>query len=76
MYWAQELAKQSMDRDLQAKFAPIAASLLNNETKIVDELNSVQGNAVDIEGYYAPNTAKTVDSMRPSSTLNEIINAI
>ena len=76
MYWAQELAKQSMDRDLQAKFAPIAASLLNNETKIVDELNSVQGNAVDIEGYYAPNTAKTVDSMRPSSTLNDIINAI
>ena len=76
MYWAQELAKQSMDRDLQAKFAPIAASLLNNETKIVDELNSVQGNAVDIEGYYAPNTTKTVDSMRPSSTLNEIINAI
>ena len=76
MYWAQELAKQSMDRDLQAKFAPIAASLLNNETKIVDELNSVQGNAVDLEGYYAPNTDKTVDSMRPSSTLNEIINAI
>ena len=76
LYWAQELAKQSADADLQAKFTSIAESLTSNELKIVDELNTVQGVAMDIEGYYSPNAAKTSDSMRPSTTLNAIINAI
>jgi len=75
-YWAQELAKQTTDADLQAKFAPIAASLLSNEAKIVDELNAAQGTAMNIDGYYAPNPAKAADAMRPSSTLNAIIDAI
>lgn len=76
MYWAQELAKQNSDAELQAIFAPIADSLSNNEAKIVEELNAAQGVTVDIEGYYAPNETKAADSMRPSSTLNAIINAI
>jgi isocitrate dehydrogenase len=76
LYWAQELAKQTRDADLQAKFAPIAASLLSNEAKIVDELNATQGTAMNIDGYYAPNPEKATDAMRPSSTLNAIINAI
>jgi isocitrate dehydrogenase len=76
LYWAQELAKQTADADLQAKFTSIAESLASNELKIVDELNTVQGVAMDIEGYYAPNAAKTSDSMRPSTTLNSIIDAI
>ena len=76
LYWAQELAKQTIDTDLQSKFIPIAESLTRNELKIVDELNSVQGVTVDIEGYYAPNAAKTLDYMRPSVTFNSIIDAI
>ena len=76
MYWAQELAKQTTDIDLQAKFAPIAESLLSKETTIVNELNAVQGASVNIEGYYSPNTAKTVDYMRPSISLNAIIDSI
>jgi isocitrate dehydrogenase len=76
LYWAQELAKQTADADLQAKFAPIAASLLSKEAKIVDELNATQGTAINIDGYYAPKPAKATDAMRPSSTLNAIVNAI
>ena len=76
LYWAQELAKQTTDADLKAKFTPIAESLFNKESIIVDELNSVQGVAVNLDGYYSPNSAKTIDSMRPSATLNAIINAI
>ncbi|MFT4664131.1 MAG: isocitrate dehydrogenase [Polaribacter sp.] len=76
LYWAQELAKQTADAELQAKFAPIAESLLSNEAKIVEELNAVQGVAMDIEGYYSPSPSKTTESMRPSATLNAIIDAI
>jgi len=76
MYWAQELAKQTADADLQAKFAPIAKSLSNNETIIVAELNTVQGASVNLEGYYATNNTLAAKSMRPSSTLNTIIDAI
>ncbi|MDA7502214.1 NADP-dependent isocitrate dehydrogenase, partial [Chitinophagales bacterium] len=76
LYWAQELSKQTADAELQAKFAPIAASLLSNEAKIVEELIAVQGVAMDIEGYYSPSQSKATDSMRPSATLNTIINAI
>jgi isocitrate dehydrogenase len=76
LYWAQELAKQTADADLQAKFAPIADALASNEAKIVEELNAVQGDAMDIDGYYSPSPAKAEDSMRPSDTLNAIIDAI
>lgn len=76
LYWAKELANQTADAELQAKFAPIADSLLSNESKIVAELNAVQGVAMDIEGYYSPSPSKTTASMRPSATLNAIIDAI
>ncbi len=76
LYWAQELAKQTKNVDLQAKFTPVAASLLENEAKIVDELNTIQGSPVDTEGYYAPKQKKASDAMRPSSTLNAIIDTI
>ncbi len=76
LYWAQELAEQTADADLQAKFAPVAEALANNESKIVDELNAVQGAAMDIDGYYSPNAAKAAEVMRPSATLNEIIESI
>jgi len=76
MYWAKELANQTADAELQAKFAPIAESLLANEAKIVAELNAVQGVAKDIDGYYFPSPSKATESMRPSATLNAIIDAI
>ncbi len=76
MYWAKELANQTADAELQAKFGPIAESLASNEAKIVEELNAVQGASMDIEGYYSPSPAKATDAMRPSVTLNAIINAI
>ncbi len=76
MYWAKELANQTADAELQAKFAPIAASLESNEAKIVEELITVQGVAMDIEGYYSPSQSKASEAMRPSATLNAIIDAI
>jgi isocitrate dehydrogenase len=76
MYWAQELAQQTDDAELQAKFAPIAQSLAENEAKIVAELNGVQGVAMDIDGYYFPDASKATAAMRPSATLNAIIDAI
>ncbi len=74
LYWAEALAAQTADTDLAAKFAPLAASLADNETAIVDELNEVQGQAMDVGGYYLPNDELAVAAMRPSTTLNEIIN--
>jgi isocitrate dehydrogenase len=73
MYWAQAMADQDSDADLAAKFAPLAAALAENEQTIVDELNAVQGQAMDIGGYYAPNEALASAAMRPSETLNRII---
>ncbi|WP_035373121.1 NADP-dependent isocitrate dehydrogenase [Pseudoduganella violaceinigra] len=70
MYWAQALAAQNEDAELKAKFAPLAKSLSENEAKIVAELNSVQGAAMDIGGYYKPDAAKTAAVMRPSATFN------
>ncbi|WP_244828857.1 NADP-dependent isocitrate dehydrogenase [Caballeronia sp. TF1N1] len=70
MYWAQELANQSEDRALAELFAPLAKQLGDNEQKIIDELNAVQGNAADIGGYYQPDPAKLETVMRPSKTLN------
>jgi len=75
-YWAKELANQSADAELKAKFAPLAEVLSANEEKIVEELNSVQGVAMDIDGYYFPSPSKASNAMRPSTTLNAIIDAI
>jgi isocitrate dehydrogenase len=70
MYWAQALAAQTDDIELQAHFAPIAKALADNEKKIVDELKAVQGKPVDIGGYYMPDPVKMEAVMRPSPTLN------
>ena len=76
MYWAEELAKQTDDPALAAKFAPVAEALRGNEKTIVDELNAVQGQPVDIGGYYFPDPAKVAAAMRPSATLNNIIDSL
>ena len=74
-FWAQELAAQSEDPELQARFAPLAKALAENEQKIIDELKAVQGRKVDIGGYFQPDPARTEAVMRPSETLNAIIDA-
>jgi len=76
LYWAQALAAQSDDAELQAHFAPLAKALAENEAKIVDELKAVQGKEVDIGGYYYPDPAKTDAAMRPSATLNAALATI
>ena len=70
MYWAQELAAQTEDKALQAKFAPLAKTLTENEKKIVDELAAVQGKPADIGGYYILDQKKVNAVMRPSATFN------
>jgi len=76
LYWAQALAAQSDDAELAARFAPVAEQLSSHEAKIVEELNSAQGVAVDIGGYYRPDPAKTSVAMRSSVTLNSLIDAV
>jgi len=76
LYWAQELARQTADADLAAAFAPVAETLAAQEQTIVAELNAVQGHPVDIGGYYHPDAAKVVAAMRPSATLNAVIDAL
>jgi len=73
MYWAEEMATQTEDRDLAERFSPLAKALAADEDKIVDELNSVQGKPVDIGGYYYPVVSKCSEAMRPSATLNKHI---
>ncbi|RZL43700.1 MAG: NADP-dependent isocitrate dehydrogenase [Variovorax sp.] len=75
LYWAQALAAQTEDKDLQAHFAPLAEALARNEQKIVEELKTVQGQPVDIGGYYRPDPAKTAAVMRPSATFNSALEA-
>ncbi len=70
MYWAQALAAQTKDVDLQARFAPLAKTLTENEAKINAELIGAQGKPVDTGGYYRPDFEKTSKAMRPSATLN------
>ena len=70
MYWAQELAAQTEDKELQAKFAPLAKTLADNEQKIIAELAAVQGKPADIGGYYLPDMEKMTAVMRPSPTYN------
>jgi isocitrate dehydrogenase len=69
-YWADELAQQTEDAELAAAFAPVAKTLDEGEQTIVEELVAVQGNPVDIGGYYRPDDAKASEAMRPSATLN------
>jgi isocitrate dehydrogenase len=70
MYWAQELAVQTKDAELQAYFGSLAETLTSNETKIVDELNAAQGVAGDVGGYFQPVVELAAKEMRPSATLN------
>jgi isocitrate dehydrogenase len=76
MYWARALADQTTDRELSATFAPIAQQLEQQEQTIVSELNGVQGRAVDIGGYYHPDPRQTAAAMRPSPTLNRILQSL
>ncbi|MDR7363934.1 NADP-dependent isocitrate dehydrogenase [Nocardioides marmoribigeumensis] len=76
MFWAQELAGQDEDADLAADFAELAKTLADNEDKIAGELIEVQGNPVDIGGYYRPDDAKATEVMRPSATLNAAIDGL
>ena len=73
LYWVQALARQTKDKGLAAHFGPIAAEMTANEGKIVGELNGAQGGTVDIGGYYHPCARKLADLMRPSATLNAIV---
>jgi isocitrate dehydrogenase len=72
-YWAQELARQEDDPDMAAAFGPLAEQLAANEPTIVDELNAVQGDPVDIGGYYWVDRDRVTEAMRPSATFNEAL---
>ncbi len=76
LYWAQALAAQTEDTTLQAQFSVIAKALSENEATIVAELKAAQGKPVEIGGYYHPDASKTSRAMRPSRTLNQIIDSI
>jgi isocitrate dehydrogenase len=73
LYWAQALAEQAEDRELQGRFSKLAGALEGNEARIIDELNAAQGKPQDLDGYYHPDPVKTEKAMRPSATLNAII---
>jgi isocitrate dehydrogenase len=76
LYWAQALAAQTKDKELQARFKPLAEALTRNEDKINAELIAAQGKPVDTGGYYLPDFAKTSAAMRPSATLNAALAAL
>jgi isocitrate dehydrogenase len=76
LYWAQALAQQTQDKGLAARFVKIAKDLADNEAKISGELLAAQGKPVDVGGYYHPDDAKAAKAMRPSPTLNAIVDAI
>jgi isocitrate dehydrogenase len=76
MYWAEALANQSKDAELKSKFTPIASELITNEGKINSELIGAQGKIQNIGGYYQPNPKLTSEAMRPSTTLNSILDSI
>jgi len=76
LYWAQALAAQTQDAELKARFAKVALQLAENEAKINEELIAAQGKPVDMGGYYHPSFAKTAKAMRPSPTLNAIIDGM
>ena len=76
LYWAQELAAQTEDKDLAAPLRAAGQALADNEKKIVGELAAVQGKPVDIGGYYLPDAAKVAAVMRPSATFNAALEAV
>jgi isocitrate dehydrogenase len=76
LYWAEALAGQDADQELNSRFAPVAQALAANEEKINAELIAAQGSPVDMGGYYHPDDVKTTKAMRPSATLNAIIDAL
>ena len=76
MYWAESLADQTSDPEISAKFAPVAKAMQENEATINEELIAAQGRSEDIGGYYHPNPDKTYSAMRPSATLNAIVDGI
>jgi isocitrate dehydrogenase len=75
-YWAEAIANQSEDADLSADFKDIAAALLAHEGKIIEQLNKSQGKAIDLGGYYHPNSDKLRTAMRPSETFNHLIDTL
>ena len=76
MYWAEALAEQTADGEIAAKFAPVAKAMQENEAKINEELIGAQGKPQDVGGYYHPDADKAYAAMRPSATLNAIVDAI
>jgi isocitrate dehydrogenase len=76
LYWARELADQTDDAELAERFAPLAERLESDEEKIVSELSEVQGSAVDLGGYYRPDSEKAVAAMRPSPTFNAALESL
>ncbi len=76
MYWAEALANQTADAEMAANFAPIASAMQENESKINEELIAAQGTPQDVGGYYHPDPKKAYAAMRPSATLNAIVDGI
>src|SRR4051794_4008901 len=76
LYWAQELASQSVDTAVAEEFGPVAKALAEAEAKIAQEMLDVQGSPVDLGGYYAPDNAKATAAMRPSTTLNAVVDGL
>jgi isocitrate dehydrogenase len=75
-YWAKALAEQSENAELQAQFSPVAQQLLEKESSIIEELNAAQNKAEDIGGYYFPDDSKAAQAMRPSGSLNAIVDSL
>ena len=73
LYWAQALAEQKEDAQLQSEFTSLAKALAANEDKIIEELSTCQGQPVDMQGYFLPDTDIVEKLMRPSETLNSLI---
>ena len=76
LYWAEALAAQAQDQELQARFAKVARELAANEAKILAELKAAQGTPIEIGGYFRPNPEVASKAMRPSPTFNAIVDAI
>ncbi|MDH3428639.1 MAG: NADP-dependent isocitrate dehydrogenase [Gammaproteobacteria bacterium] len=76
MYWAQAMSEQTLEPQLAEKFSAAAKSLAENEATIIEEINAAQGQAIDIGGYYNPDDDLASSAMRPSATLNRIIDSI
>ncbi len=76
LYWAEALAAQTADAEIAAQFAPIAKALADNEEKIMSEIAAAEGTPMDVGGYFKPNADLAFKAMRPSATLNSIVDAI